>query len=122
MEAQESDQEIRQTGKGKTMTPINLIRTNFTEIAAMEITCKNCKSVSSIVIPRENISKQFQCIGCNTALWNSGGRAAIALMGLMRTLSTWKEVSEGAPFELGFSIETPASPEKPASRASDSKA
>lgn len=96
------------------MTPKTLIRTNLTEITALEITCKNCKSVSSVAIPRDNIAEQFQCIGCNTTLWNRGDKITNALIGLMRTLSAWKGLSESAPFEMGFSIETVAS------RASDS--
>jgi len=97
------------------MTPKNVVRTNFTEINSLEITCKNCKSISSIPIPRENLTEHVQCLGCNTTLWNRGDKNTNALIGLMRTLSAWKGLSESAPFEMSFSIETVAS------RASDSK-
>jgi len=90
------------------MTPKNLLRIDFTEIPALEITCKNCKSVSSISIPRVNVMEQFQCIGCNTTLWNRGEQNTNALLGLLRTLSAWKELSEKAPFEMSASIETDA--------------
>lgn len=91
------------------MTPLYLMRTDFTEIPAMEITCKNCKSVTSISLPRNHISDQFQCVGCNVVLWSNGDKALPALAGLMRCLSAWKEVAGSAAFQIGFSIEMPAS-------------
>jgi hypothetical protein len=90
------------------MTPQTIMRVDATEVPSLEIACTNCGSVIAIKLPKQNIAHDATCIGCNTLLWSYPDPSHTLVLGIVRTLSAWKE-TKGAPFTLGFSLRLDAS-------------
>jgi hypothetical protein len=89
------------------MTPRNVLAVDFSEIKTVEVRCK-CGAVTSIPLPKNAFSIQhFTCLGCNSTLWfaEADGGPHRKVKALVEAISAWQSV-EGAPFTLGFSLET----------------
>jgi len=90
------------------MTAQSLLRIDLTEITALEITCKKCGAMLSIPLPKLDVSQSWDCLGCNTRLWDGDqDQAYIRLLGLMHSLSKWKQLPDPKKFAVGFSLTQP---------------
>ncbi len=89
------------------MTPRNILAVDFGDIKAVEVRCR-CGAVTSLPVPRSAFSvEHFACPGCNSMLWfkDADGTPYNKVKALIDGISAW-QYSEGAPFTLGFSLET----------------
>src|ERR1700730_8464906 len=93
--------------QSKQMTLQTVIHVDVTEIPALDIVCKKCKSGFVISLPKQDIASGARCPGCGIKLWNAEEITFAALTGIMRTLSAWQEEAKGMPFTLGFSLREP---------------
>jgi hypothetical protein len=87
------------------MTAQSLLRIDLTEILALEITCNKCSAMLSIPLPKQDVSQSWNCLSCNTRLWDGEqDKVYLRLLGIMRSLSNWKEWPESKKFNIGFSL------------------
>jgi hypothetical protein len=103
------------------MTPLNLEHTDFQELTAIDITCKNCGSVIRLPLPKDGLPRSVACIGCNTQLW--GYRSVgpgfeddmfyADVSGIINVLSAYKRHVKESKFTIGFALPpVPASNDK----------
>ena len=85
------------------MTPRRSLDVSFKEIVAIEIRC-GCGGVTSIPLPKNNPTREFDCRACNARLWDGDVDATfMRVQALFRALSNW-QADENKLFELGFSL------------------
>ncbi len=92
------------------MTPQNSTFIDFQEIPAIDITCKHCKSVIRLALPKVDIAKSVFCVGCNTQLWFDENQDYVNILGILRTLSRYKERASEMKFSVGFSFTSVSGP------------
>lgn len=86
------------------MTPTTVLRVDFREITAMEVTCSNCSGSATIPLPTDAVRRHLECPGCNTVLWGDGQEKIYSYVNaLARSISDWKR-REHETFRLGFSL------------------
>jgi hypothetical protein len=91
------------------MTAQSLLRIDITEIPAIEITCNKCSAMLSIPLPKQDVSESWNCLSCNTRLWHGEqDKVYLRLLGIMRSLSNWKEWQAPKNFSIGFSLTHPS--------------
>lgn len=88
------------------MTPQNIMNIDFSEIPALEVTCKDCKGriLLPLPFPRQILQKFLDCPSCGKRLWeDENDPVYVSVMGFARALSALK----GTPFKtitLGFTL------------------
>lgn len=83
----------------------NILRIDLTEIPALEITCEKCGAMLSIPFPKQDVSQHWECLGCNTRLWDGEqDQAYVRLLGIVRSLNNWKQLQPPRKFNIGVSL------------------
>jgi hypothetical protein len=91
------------------MTAQSLLRIDLTEISSLEITCVECGAVFTLPLPKDKVPPSWNCVSCNTRLWDGEqDKVYLRLLGVMRSLSNWKEWPEPKKFSIGFSLTQPS--------------
>lgn len=90
------------------MTAQRLLRIDLTEIVSLEITCAECGAIFTLPLPKDKVSQPWNCIGCNTRLWDGEQDSAyVRLLGIVRSLSNWKQLADPKRFTIGISLTQP---------------
>ena len=87
------------------MTPQNKVLIDLIEIGRLDVTCK-CGSIMTLQLPKQDLREFVSCVGCNERLWDGiHDQTYIRVLGIMRSMSNWKEIASSAKFSLGFSLD-----------------
>jgi hypothetical protein len=90
------------------MTPQTLYRFDLSEIPSIDLTCKQCKSVFKITLPRPNLSPTMACMGCGLAFWYEGNSIYPLVQAMIRNLGSYVDRESDQTFTIGFSLVSPS--------------
>ena len=87
------------------MVPMNIEHTDFQEIPAIDITCKNCNSVIRLTLPKDRLTMNLACVGCNTQLWGyEDDEYYLNVLGFLKLLSRYRGHIKESKFTIGFAL------------------
>ena len=78
---------------------------NFKEIKALEVTCSHCGALFTIPVPKESLSADTNCVGCNKRLWNGANDRAFQLVSGFVLMLSQAQRHDDKVFWLGFSLQ-----------------
>ncbi|HEV2523334.1 MAG TPA: hypothetical protein VGT24_13220 [Candidatus Acidoferrales bacterium] len=86
------------------MTQKRVLTVDFKDIKSLEVTCALCGAKFTLPVPKDALSWNVACVGCNTRLWDGpDDREFQVVSGLLLMLSQVQRHDDKV-FRLGFSL------------------